>query len=408
MAKYHYRSTQHKATAITVICLLLFVAYSILLFIDHQSYTVALANYIASGCATNVVYDTRSAVWIATLLGTSLSLIPALLLLYSLHFPIRMKSLAFIPSYIVLGLVTGISPVSADAMKNEMPILLSVVLLLLSSFAILYSQVYHEDRGEHAPLLNYLWGNVLFSCMGIMFCMVLTNSDRQLHLQQPLAQTIYRHDYSFANSIPQGETTTNNTITALRVLSLSKQEKMADQLFSIPTLNGSRGLLPDSTPSALIYHSPQMVYNHLQAIPVNFKGDVTDFLRKAIERRLSALQTPTATRSDSLRAQPLIDYYLCALLLDKDLNSFVRELPRFYTQGLPLPRHYSEALTMYYAEDSLAVRFATDTAMDSTYHAYQQLRMATHGTLLLQHKESVMRYPDTYWNYYHYASVHND
>ncbi len=401
--KYHYRSTQRIATAITVICLMLFVAYSIYLFVGHQSRIVELANFIANGCTTDMPYDTESSVWIASLLGTALCIIPALLLLRSLHFPIYMKALAFLPSYVLLGLITGISPLSVDATENGIPILSTIIFMLISVVAVLYSQVYHEDRGEHATLFNYLAGNILFSCVGIVFCMALTNTDSQLHLQQSLAQAVYRKDYTYANTIPPGETITNNTIMALRVLCLSKQGCMADKLFSIGGLNGSSSLLPDSTPSALVYNTPKMVYNQLQAVPINFNNDVRRFLQKATERRMIALQDTATTLCDSLRARPLMDYYLCALLLDRDLPSFVNELPRFYAQDTTLPRHYSEAIAMYYAEDSLAVRFAVNPSMDSIYKEYTLLKQSNSDRPSLQHKACADAYPNTYWNYYFFG-----
>lgn len=369
----------------------------------HQYYIVALANFVANGYATDVIYDMPSAVWTAALLGTLLSVIPALLLLHAFHFPIYMKGMAFLPSYVALGLMTGISPQSVDAMENHIPVLRAVVLLIISVSGIFYSQLYHEDRGEHASFSKYLCGNVLLACIGIIFCISLTNTDRQLYLQQPLAQTLHRKDYSFANSIASGENVANNTITALRVLSLSKQGLMAEKMFSIRGLYGSRSLLPDSTPSALIYHTPQLVYNHLQAIPVNFRGDVVSFLKKAVERRMSSLQDSTATYADSLRARPLMDYYLCSLLLDRDLPSFADALPGFYSQKDILPRHYREALAMYHAEDSSAIRFVADSIMDSIYQDYMKLRYSVKDKPEYQRKVCAEAYPSVYWNYYFFS-----
>lgn len=398
--KYHYKSTQRMAGLITAICFLLLVAYSLSLFIRRQSHMLALANFVASGCVSDVSYGTASSVWIAALLGTSLCAIPAVLLLHSFHFPIGMKGVAFLPSYVVLGLMTGIAPRSVDAVENHIPIVPAVVLLLFSVAAIFYSQMYHEDRGEHSPMLSYLGGNVLLACIGMGFCLYITNTDRQLHLQQPLAQAVSRGDCSFANTIPAGETTTNNTITALRILSLSRQGRMADELFSIPGLNGSCSLLPDTAPSALIYHTPKLVYNRLQAIPVNYNGDVTAFLEKAVDRRMLALQDSAATPADSLRARPLMDYYLCALLLDRDLHSFVNALPRFYAPGDTLPCHYAEALAICNVEGSMVTHFPHGTPMDSIYQDYLRLRGSVDGTPRLRRKVCMEAYPGTYWNYY--------
>ena len=45
----------------------------------------------------------------------------------------------------------------------------------------------------------------------------------------------------------------------------------------------------------------------------------------------------------------IADYYLCSLLLDKRINEFVKELPRFYDikSGKRLPQHYKEAIIYY-------------------------------------------------------------
>ena len=391
------------ASAITVICLLLFIAYSLSPFIRHQSCIVALANFVANGGATDVSYDIPSVVWTAALLGTLLSVIPSLLLLHTFHFPIYMKGMALLPSYVALGLMTGIGPRSAYATWNYIPVIPAAILLLISLSGILYSQMYHEDRGEHASFSKYLAGNVLLSCIGIIFCISLTNTDRQLHLQQPLARTIHHNDHSYANSIAPGEKATNNTITALRILSLSKQGIMADKLFSISGLGSSRCLLPDSTPSALIYHSPRLVYNHLQAIPLNFNGNVTAFLQKAIEKRMLALQDSTATHADSLRARPLTEYYLCALLLDRDLPAFANALPRFRSQEEALPKHYREALSLYYATDTLATRFVSDSIMDSIYLDYTRLRHSVKNDAQSRRRICTENYPATYWNYYFFS-----
>lgn len=404
--KYHYQSTQRMASIITMICFMLFVSYSMFLFKGCQSDILALANFVAKGTGTDAsTYGTEFASWTATWLGTLLCSIPALFLLYSLHFPIYMKGVAFLPSYVVLGLMTGVSPSSTNAWENDIPIFLTMLFLIVSAGAIFYTQIYREDKGEHAPLFHYLGGNILLMCFGMMICMSLTNTDRHLHLQLHLAKAVLRHDYILPNTIMPGETTTSNNITSIRALSLSKQGRLADDLFSIHGLRGSCCLLPDSTPSALIYHTPQLIYNQLQAIPVNFKGNAVAFLQKAVERRMCILRDSTVTLADSLKARPLMDYYLCALLLDKDLSSFIKTLPKFYMHGETLPRHYREALAIYYADDPLSVRMAFDASMDSMYVDYLQLKHSVNDNPVLQRKICKESYPDTYWNYYFFVPL---
>lgn len=404
--KYHYKSTQYKAIFLYVACFVLFVLYSVHMYIGHQTGIVALSYYVASG--TSASSATSSGAWISALLGTLLCIIPALVLARLLHFPLRLKALAFLPSYIILGLITGISPESITAMENSIPLLSSIALLVVSAILLFLSQVYHEDRGEHAPVFNYLVPNVFISCVGMLLCMMLTNTDRQLHVQLALADGVHQNDHSVVDRLPYGETTTNNTITALQVFSLSRRGQLADKLFSLPHLKGSNSLLPDTVPASAVYHTTALVYGHLQAVPVGKHRNAAVFLEKALSRRMSLLSDTSATSADSLRARPLVDYYLCALLLDRDLSRFSDEVYKHCTVDATLPRHYREALTLYHSQDSLAKRMYEDLPMDSVFAGYAELREEHRGDVLMQRKACVRSYPHSYWNYYFYGYNNTD
>ena len=398
--KYHYKSTQQKAIFLYIVCFVLYVLYSVHLYVKHQMGIVALSYFVASGVSASP--SVSSSIWISALLGTLLCIIPALILSRLLFFPLRLKALAFLPSYIILGLITGISPEDITSTENSIPLVGSLLLLLLSALFIFLSQVYHEDRGEHAPIFNYLGPNLVISCIGMLFCMSLTNTDRQLHVQLDFANAIHKNDYSVVDKLPPGEKTTSQTITAIQVLSLSKRGQLADKLFSLPYLDGSNSLLPDTMPASVLYHTPTLVYGHLQAIPVGRNLKASVFLKKALARRMAVLSDTSATLADSLRSQPLIDYYLCALLLDRELPRFSEEVFRFYDKDELLPKHYSEALSMYYTQNPQVRRIVESLPTDSVFSKYTELQEQFKGNFPLQHKACVRSYPHTYWNYYFY------
>lgn len=399
--KYHYKSTQHKAIFLSIASFVLFVLYSFHMYMKHQTGVVALSYFVASGMS--LTSATSSGAWIGALLGTLLCIIPALILSRLLYFPLRFKALALLPSYIILGLITGISPENINSTENSIPLLSSMALLLFSVLLVFLSQVYHEDRAEHAPICNYLTPNVFISCIGMLFCMFLTNTDRQLHVQLDLANGIHQNDHSVVDRLPHGETTTNNTITALQVLSLSKRGQLADNLFSLSHLKGSNSLLPDKVPASAVYHTPTLVYGHLQAVPVGEFRSATSFLEKALSRRMALLSDTSATQADSLRVQPLIDYYLCALLLDRDIPRFSDEVFKYYNVDETLPKHYREALILYNSQDSLATRIYEDLPMDSVFLNYAELQAKHKGNVPVQRKACVRAYPHSYWNYYFYG-----
>lgn len=401
MMKYHYRSTQNKARFLTVVCTILFVVYAVLLYLNHQSGIVALSYYIESELVTSTLDITK--IWISASLGTLMCIIPAMMLLYWLHFPLRLKAIAFLPSYIVLGILTGISPNTVLSTENEVPVYSSVILLLLSIILIFLSQTYHEDRSEHAPMQNYLASNLFLSCIGMLFCVCLTNSDRQLHVQLEMAEAIHRNDYSVMESMPKGETTSNNTITAMQVLNLSKKGILADQLFSLPYLKGSNSLLPEYAPATKVYHTTTIIYSHLQSVPKGECKEARCFLQSALNGKLTKQQEGKNSSLETSSIKPLVDYYLCALLLDRDLSRFSAELPKYYDVNSTLPYHYREALTLFHSTDSAVTRSYIDVPMDSLYLSYQNIQKEFSDNPSLQRKSCYWAYPYSYWNYYYFG-----
>lgn len=371
------------------------------MYLDHQSNIVSLAYFVESGLVPSAPHSTSSTAWICAFLGTLLCIIPGVVLLRCLHFPLRLKALAFLPSYIILGFITSISPVSVYATENEISLLYPILFLVLSVVLIFFSSLYREDRGEHAPIFNYLGTNVLISCLGMIVCIALTNTDRCLHLQLSLANGMHQNDFSKVKYLNAGETATSNTITSIQALRLSKSGVLADELFSLSHLRGSSSLLPDSTPSSLLFHTPTLVYGHLQAIPLWTNKDATLFLEKAVRRIFSS----QCSVSDSIAAKPLVDYYLCALLLDKDLSRFSMELPKYYASHEALPRHYQEAQILCYDLGiSSNNRLDQDVKMDSLYNRFKSLRQENSNNLALARKNCFYACPHSYWNYYFFGN----
>lgn len=398
--RYHYKSTQQAAMVINFACLLLFIVYSCYMYLRYQYGIVALTYFVQS--EQGLMSSTSNSTWISALLGTTLALIPALVLMRCMHFSVRFKALMFLPSYVVLGLLTGISPQLVSSTVNTIPLLSTVLLLLLSFSLIFLSHFYHEGRNEHSSFADYLWSNALLTALGIVFTISITNTDCPLHVQLSMARSLHEGDYAAVERISKGETSTNNTITAIQALALSKQGRIADDLFSISYLKGSASLLPDSTPASYLYHTPTLVYTHLRAVPVGRVGNARSFLEKAIEQRqLNALSTHT----DSIQSKPLIDYYLCSLLLDKELKVFSSKLPEYYSLSTPLPRHYREALTLFYSLYVEENNQFIDAEMDSLYSEYNKILHEHENSLVLGHKKCVAAYPHTYWNYYHFTDL---
>lgn len=397
--KYHYKTTQHKATFISLVCFLLFVVYSILLYIKHQYGIVALTYFVESEPLTSDI--SPSSTWISALLGTLLCVMPAIILLCTLHFPLRMKALAFMPSYILLGFLTGISPSGVMSAINEVHLVAPLLMLLGSAILIIFSQAYHEDRGEHAPIFNYLSVNVFISCVCMISCMALTNTDRQLHVQLAMADALYRNDTLQLNRLTEGETTTNCNITSIQIMDLSRRELLPERLFSIRWLSGSQNMLPDTMPAALVFHTSSLVYDHLRADSVICTTSVTQFLEKLLKSKVSCHEDSVSI-TDTLGIKVLTDYYLCALLLDKELEQFSSALSVYYDGANELPHHYREAMAVVRSgSDAFTGVHVSDSTMDSRHADYMMIRQSYQDAPTLLRKECSKSYPHSYWNYYY-------
>lgn len=396
--KYHYKTTQYKASFLTVICFILFVSYSLLLYIRHQYGVVALSYIVESELLTYSITD--STTWISAVLGTVLCSIPAIVLLSTLHFPLPMKALAFLPSYIVLGFLTGISPSSVSSTENELHLLTPLLMLLVAMLLILFSQAYHENRGEHAPIFNYLGINVLVSCAGMLSCIALTNTDRQLHVQLAMADAMYRNDTLKMERILKGETVSNNNITAIQVFDLSRRGVLADKLFSINGLAGSESMLPDTMPASQVYHTSSMVFEHLSVAPGCDSLSVPGLLERALLERMTP-GTDSLSSAESHTLGVLADYYLCSLLLDRDLKRFSSALPVYYDKGHTLPLHYREALCLIGSDTAgQHIGHVADSVMYARYSDYMKMRQSVKEIPAVQYKECASAYPGSYWNYY--------
>ena len=97
------------------------------------------------------------------------------------------------------------------------------------------------------------------------------------------------------------------------------------------------------------------------------------------------------------------DYELCAYLIDKELDKFVRKLPNYYDVNDSLPRYYREALVLYKHLRSNPVIAYNDEVLDTDYHDLQELEKEYPNQSARQ--VAVFRqYEGTYWYYYEYLN----
>lgn len=149
--------------------------------------------------------------------------------------------------------------------------------------------------------------------------------------------------------------------------------------------------------------------DYQRALQVGERSDKTD--RRLMLLRIDALghegqlgdrlfTYPLTGRSGSL-AQRGGDYALCACLIDKQLDRFVRLLPKYYPTTENLPRHYREALVLYNHLRANPVIVYHDEVMDTDYRDMKTLERQ-YSKRSARQMAVFQQYEKTYWYYFGY------
>ena len=147
------------------------------------------------------------------------------------------------------------------------------------------------------------------------------------------------------------------------------------------------------------------------ALEVGSKSDKTD--SHLMQLRIQALAHEHLL-GERLFAYPVIgrsgnmarkggDYELCAYLIDKDLDHFVKALPKYYKIDDQLPRYYREALILYNHLRSTPAIIYHDNVLDTDYRDLQELERKYPNRRARQ-VAVFSQYEGTYWYYYAYLN----
>jgi len=393
--KYYYHSTQRTASFLTVACVLCFVVYSLYIYMGEQRDIVALAHYITSGG------DTLDSIFISALLGTLLAALPSVLLLRFFPFPIRLKAVATLPSFVILGILTGARMQSIQDSDIHLPVFSGCMMMTVAIALCVASLSLREDHAEHNTVPHYMCSNVVILSLGVLMSIIVSNHNRELHDQLLVERLMHQGDTRQALDVGTDYTVQNRNITAMHALALSREGRLADELFSQPGLKGSESLIPDTAPACRIYLAPCMVARHIQAaIMPGARMSTARFLEKAMEMRQQAMADTLRMQQDSLSIQPLADYYLCSLLLDRKLSEFVRRLPQFYAISDSMPRHYREAYILAQRRHINDGTVLEDEEITTAITDFIQIMAKNAKDSRQQRKVCLDMYGGTYWSYY--------
>lgn len=356
----------------------LFALFFFLYFYRSQDAAVALAQHQLSLGQTSYHPLVGAVVLTALLMGLQA------LVLRVAKIAERLYILTFVPSAVCAVLLTAFVPYYRPS-----ALVLTLVVLIVSAVIICR----RPQRTERKPMLSVrlLHCLMLFAYMGFA-----GNTNDVLNYEVRTSRLLSDCNYEQALEVGKKSLSSSERLVAMRAYAMSHLPGgLGEQLFTRPLESGGSRqlfLLPADTSSVLF--PPDSLYSFLSGEPADsLELGFTAYSRDVFER--FAQVNP---------AGPSRDYWLCALLLDKDLQAFAQELPKYYevADSLILPKAYAEALVLVNRQQTDTLLHCANPNVLENYLDFKDKERKISPSAArrnLLYKE----YGNTYWWYYFYG-----
>lgn len=370
-------------TTVKVVCAILFVIFIVTYVFSFQGDLLAMTQNVWAEGQTR--YHRGVGVSVITII---LSLLAFVVSLFT-RLPQRAFSLIFFPSFLLLGLLTAVH-VGGNSVRTSMPWLVaSPLLLVVYAFVARQLRTYQAfltPLRSTAFLSHPWWTNILILVCMMALTYSMGNTDRTLHTRLEVERFCRSRQWDKALEVGFPQYDNDSSLTMLRALALANTGQLGDKLFNYDITGSSRSLSPQCDYSAIfMLGDDKLLWQTIGIVPRDKAEPLSAFLQRELRR---GTVKPVAH-----------DYLLCSYLLDRDLRSFVRELPRYYSINDSLPTHYAEAYVLYCerykVRDTLAMQ-----AMQADYADFLTVMRSQKSAVL---RESAIRdvYFGTYWYYYY-------
>lgn len=322
--------------------------------------------------------------------------------------PSRWHAFSYLPSMLLLAILTDVNPeamlhFSLGAWLWIAPALLIAYILLV----IIVRKVDADESDYPLATKSQAYPNLIILFLLMLLTGAVPQTPDVYHYELKAERLLLAHDYEGAAAVGEKSLRTTARLNQLRMYALSQQGLLPERIFHYPHHDGSRGLLDITDTFSLYRLTPQDICSHLGARPGKSVRTVDRFYQLLL--------------ADTLHNQHVVDYYLCSLLLDKELSTFQHQLPRYYNLSDTLvgaydrlPTAYREALLLIgqhkaaldghivIQHDTLAT--LADIELVNRFRDYCALR-----DTLTDKTERVNRthreFGDTYWWYYEFSHL---
>ncbi|MBR5656112.1 MAG: hypothetical protein IKW98_05450 [Prevotella sp.] len=376
--------SKNSTVALRIVCAILFFLFTFVYLHYYQADVLAAAQHVLSDGQTHYVKNVGTGIIILALYLLHLGVLGVTRLTKTAH------ALTYFPSFLVLAFLTNFNLHATLGYSLIAWTVVAAVLLVIYVVVVWFArqmQLYDNDpKTRYGLFSRAMWKN-LFIMVVMMFVVGLVgNSNDVFHHRVKIEKAIVDNQLENALSVGKKSLANDSSLTALRILALSKSGLLGERLFEYPLQGGSKAMIPDQKTCRFVMLSEDSLYRHLGARP---------------RYRMSSMGFLNLIHKIHMAKEPAHDYLLCAYLLDKRLDDFAREIGNYYKVDSFIPKHYREALILHNRVRSHPIVEYSDNVLNADYKDF--LMLTREKTSNRERKNKVRdTYGNTYWYYYEF------
>jgi hypothetical protein len=381
---YNYPLKNGSTVTIRVMCAIVFVLFSFCWLFFFQSDQLAMTQHVLSGGLTHY-----NALW-GTLIIIAVLMLLQLIIYRIIRLNKRSHALTYVPSMMLLALVSEISRQieSGEGVSGWIWVLPVIALLVWAGVAAVAKLVQEIESDRDFSLFSRpMWINALLMALQIICVAWIGNTNAVYHYRMQTETLLADGKYQKALEVGRRSLESDANLLMLRMYALARENALGERLFEYPISANVEQILPTSGRTRMYYCPEDSLWRFLGGRPAEAMTPM-HFL-DLLERR------------DSIVPRQVIDYKLCGLLIDRQIDRFAREIGKYYKLDERLPKHYREALVLYtHSRSNPVVTYHHAVADEDWRNLLELERRYPNPTERKGRVED--QYHGTYWYYYRY------
>ncbi len=381
MSEYIHAAYKKAARIQTVVCGFLFAIFSFTyLYVFQRDVLEALHYSLAHG-------KTHFAPFVTAIVIT----LVLILLRWGVNSLLGLKgnvrALSYFPSCLVLGVLTDVGKnIYTSEYHTSWGWMLPLILLVYVVVAFWLRRIFRNRLNNEGSPIVLMNCNLLILVSLCLMAALIGNTNRSFHHELETERYLREHQYAKALEVGQRSLEASRTLTVLRSIALSHAGQLGEKLFAFPQYYRSDGLFFADDSLQTYRYTNDSIYYLLGVRPYTGEDHLV-FLHNICYKGTGKYTA--------------LDYYISALLLEKQLDRFAQVMTDLYEIEEELPRYYDEAFLLFLDSHPDYPYQVTDSALIQRYADYRK-RQADFTSAIEERNGMRREFGDTYWWYFDY------